>query len=36
VALYAGIDRVGSSPAFSKVATAGPYTLYRLTTCAGG
>jgi hypothetical protein len=35
VALYAGIDRVGSSPAFSKVATAGPYTLYRLTTCAG-
>jgi hypothetical protein len=36
VALYAGIDRVGSSAAFTQVASAGPYTLYRLTTCAGG
>ena len=35
VALYAGIDRVGSSSAFTKVATAAPYTLYKLTTCAG-
>ncbi len=34
VALYSGIDSVGSSPAFTKVATAGGYTLYRLTTCA--
>ncbi|WP_406831865.1 DUF6541 family protein [Pedococcus sp. KACC 23699] len=35
VASYRGIDRVGSSPAFTKVATASPYTLYRLTRCAG-
>ena len=35
VALYRGIDGVGTSPAFTKVATAGPYTLYRLTRCAG-
>jgi hypothetical protein len=36
VAMYRGIDRVGSSPAFTEVARAGPYTLYRLTSCAGG
>lgn len=35
VALYRGIDAVGTSSAFTKVATAGPYTLYRLTRCAG-
>jgi hypothetical protein len=36
VELYRGIDAVGSSDAFTKVATAGPYTLYRLTGCAAG
>jgi hypothetical protein len=34
VDLYRGIDSVGASDAFTKVATAGPYTLYRLTGCA--
>jgi hypothetical protein len=32
---YPGIDGVDRSPAFTRVATAGPYTLWRLTTCAG-
>lgn len=36
VALYSGIDDVTTSKAFTKVATAGPYTLYRLTRCATG
>lgn len=36
VALYAGIDRVATSPAFTLVASAAPYRLYRLATCAGG
>jgi len=31
---YAGVDAVGSSGAFREVATAGPYTLYRLVACA--
>jgi hypothetical protein len=35
VALYRGIDAVGSSRAFTEVARSGPYTLYRLTSCAG-
>jgi hypothetical protein len=33
---YPGIAGVVDSPAFSKVATAGPYTLWELTDCAGG
>lgn len=33
---YPGVDRVGSSAAFREVASAGPYTLYRLSRCAGG
>ena len=33
---YRGIDAVGTSNAFTKVATAAPYTLYRLTSCAPG
>jgi hypothetical protein len=33
---YPGIDAVPSSPAFTKVAAAGPYTLWQLTSCAGG
>jgi len=36
VALYRGIDAVGSSPAFTLVTKAGPYRLYKLTSCAGG
>jgi phosphoribosylamine-glycine ligase len=35
VAKYRGIDRVGSSAAFTEVAHSAPYTLYRLTSCAG-
>lgn len=31
---YAGVNAVGSSPAWTKVSTEGPYTLYRLTSCA--
>ena len=33
---YPGVDRVGSSAAFREIAAAGPYTLYRLSRCAGG
>jgi hypothetical protein len=33
---YPGIDAVPRSPAFTRVATAGPYTLWRLTACAEG
>jgi hypothetical protein len=33
--LYVGIDSVGTSPAFEKVAAKGHYTLYRMTECAG-
>lgn len=32
---YPGIAAVPDSDAFTKVATAGPYTLWRVTTCAG-
>jgi hypothetical protein len=32
---YPGIDGVPDSPAFTRVAAAGPYTLWRLTSCAG-
>jgi hypothetical protein len=32
---YPGIDAVPTSDAFARVATAGPYTLWRLTSCAG-
>jgi hypothetical protein len=35
VALYRGIDAVGSSSAFTEVARSAPYTLYKLTSCAG-
>lgn len=35
VALYRGIDRVAKSAAFTEVARSTPYTLYRLTSCAG-
>jgi hypothetical protein len=35
VAKYRGIDNVGSSPAFTEVARSAPYTLYRLSSCAG-
>jgi hypothetical protein len=33
---YPGVKAVPRSPAFTKVETAGPYTLWRLTSCAGG
>jgi hypothetical protein len=33
--LYTGVDAVGSSAAFTKVRTEGPYTLYRMVKCAG-
>lgn len=32
---YVGIDAVGGSSGWTKVETSGPYTLYRLTRCAG-
>jgi hypothetical protein len=32
---YPGIDAVPTSDAFARVVTAGPYTLWRLTSCAG-
>ncbi|WP_347351423.1 DUF6541 family protein, partial [Intrasporangium sp.] len=32
--LYAGIDGVGASPAWRRVATAAPYTLYERVACA--
>ena len=35
VQLYDGIDSVGESEAFRQVAKEGPYTLYKLTECAG-
>jgi hypothetical protein len=35
VPLYDGIDSVGKSEAFQQVAKEGPYTLYKLTECAG-
>ncbi|KQX69928.1 hypothetical protein ASD06_02715 [Angustibacter sp. Root456] len=31
---YSGIDRVPESPAFTKVATSAPYTLWKLTGCS--
>jgi hypothetical protein len=31
---YVGVDRVGRSDAFRKVAKEGPYTLYRMVRCA--
>jgi len=31
---YAGVDAVGSSDAFRRVAKDGPYTLYRMVRCA--
>ena len=31
---YAGVDAVGSSDAFRKIARDGPYTLYRMVRCA--
>jgi len=31
---YGGVDAVGSSGAFHKVASAGPYTLYQMVRCA--
>jgi hypothetical protein len=34
VAQYAGIDRVGSSPAWREVTSAAPYTLYEMVGCA--
>jgi Family of unknown function (DUF6541) len=36
LAHYHGFDAVADSPAFTPVAHAGPYTLYRLTRCAAG
>lgn len=33
---YAGVDAVGSSDAFRKVAKEGTYTLYRMVSCARG
>ncbi len=36
LAHYHGFDAVAHSPAFTPVAHAGPYTLYRLTRCAAG
>jgi hypothetical protein len=33
---YAGIDRVGSSPAWRQVAAAAPFTLYERVACAEG
>ena len=35
-AQYVGIDAVGKSDAFRKVAKDGPYTLYRMVKCAEG
>ena len=32
---YPGVDRVGSSAAFREIVSVGPYTLYRLSRCAG-
>lgn len=32
--LYAGIDHVGTSPAWKRVATSAPYTLYQRVACA--
>jgi hypothetical protein len=34
--MYAGIDAVGSSDAFRKIARDGPYTLYQMVSCARG
>jgi len=33
---YAGVDSVGSSRAFRRIAKEGPYTLYRMVACAEG
>jgi len=33
---YAGVDAVGSSDAFRKVAQEGPFTLYQMVKCAKG
>jgi|SRR5665647_202669 len=32
---YAGVDAVGSSDAFRRIAKDGPYTLYQMVRCAG-
>ncbi len=34
LAMYAGVDRIGSSPAWRAVARDGEYTLYQLQACA--
>ena len=33
---FAGVDAVGSSDAFRKIAKEGPFTLYQMIKCAGG
>ncbi|MHA3837373.1 DUF6541 family protein [Terrabacter sp. AAH1] len=35
LAEFTGVDNIGSSPAWQKVAKRAPYTLYKRTACAG-